>query len=288
MGSTFDSDTLEGKVCLITGATSGIGKATATALAVQGAEVIVAGRNQHKAEDTVRWIRSETGNDAIQYLLADFSDLQQVRELARSCKERYPRLNVLVNNAGAYFNRRRETAYGVEMTLLVNHLAPFLLTNLLLETLQASTPARIVNVSSGGHRYGTMDFDDLAFRRGYFGMRAYARSKLANLLFTYELARRLDAQTVTANAMNPQHVATDMWRTNFPIVGPALKWAMGLVAQTPEQGADTVVYLSSSADVEGVSGQYYVEREPVESSPLSYDQGVAQRLWKISLALTSP
>ena len=192
------------------------------------------------------------------------------------------RLDVLVNNAGGFFNTRRETPYGVEMTLLVNHLAPFLLTNLLLETIQDSAPARIVNVSSDGHKQGTMDFDDLGFERGYFGMKAYGRSKLANLLFTYELARRLDAGQVTANALHPGHVATDMWKTNFPVIGTPLKWVMGLFALTPEEGADNSIYLASSPDVEGMTAKYFVKREPAQSSPLSYDEGVAQRLWEIS------
>jgi NAD(P)-dependent dehydrogenase (short-subunit alcohol dehydrogenase family) len=280
------STAMAGKVCLVTGATSGIGRVVATALAAQGAEVLVAGRNQHKAAETVSWIKSETGNLAVRYLLADFADLDQVRALARGVKAQASRLDVLVNNAGTFFNTRHATPYGVEMTFLVNHLAPFLLTNLLLETLQASAPARIVNVSSAAHQYDTMDFDDLGFRRGYFGMKAYARSKLANVLFAYELARRLDSRQVTANALHPGHVATDMWRTNFPLIGPVLKWVMGFFALTPEQGADTAIYLASSPEVEGMSGKYFANREAVESSPLSYDEEVARRLWQVSADLT--
>jgi NAD(P)-dependent dehydrogenase (short-subunit alcohol dehydrogenase family) len=277
---------MAGKVCLVTGATSGIGKVTAATLAAQGAEVFVAGRNQQKADAAVSWIKSETANKAVRYLLADFSDLDQVRELARALKERTSRLDVLVNNAGTFFNTRHETPYGVDMTFLVNHLAPFLLTSLLLKTLQDSAPARIVNVSSAAHEYDTMDFDDLGFKRGYAGMKAYARSKLANVLFTYELARRLDGSQVTVNAVHPGHVATDMWKTNFPFIGSALKWVMGLFARTPEQGADTVVYLASSPEVEGITGKYFADREAVQSSPLSYDEGVAQQLWQISKDLT--
>lgn len=278
---------LKGKTCLVTGATSGIGRVTALALAARGAELIVVGRNHQKAEDTIGWIKSETGNESVQYLLADFSDLRQIRELATVIRNRYSRLDVLVNNAGAFFNTRRETPYGVEMTLLVNHLAPFLLTNLLLETIQGSAPARIVNVSSDAHKYDTMDFDDLRFTSGYFGMKAYARSKLANVLFTYELARRLSGSGVTVNAVHPGHVATDIWKTNFPIIGPALKWVMGLFALTPEQGADTSIYLASSPDVEGITGEYFARRERVQSSPLSHDETVSQRLWELSEKLTS-
>jgi len=278
---------LKGKTCLVTGATSGIGRVTALALATQGAELVVAGRDRQKAEETIRWISSETGNEAVQYLLADFSDLGQVRELARTFKNRYSRLDVLVNNAGAFFNSRRETPHGVEMTFLVNHLAPFVLTNLLLDTIQESAPARIVNVSSDAHKYDSMNFDDLGFEHGYFGMRGYARSKLANVLFTNELARRLAGSGVTVNAAHPGHVATDIWKTNFPVIGPVLKWAMGLFALTPEQGADTIIYLASSPEVEGTTGTYFARREPVESSPISRDERVARRLWQTSERLAS-
>ena len=286
MTGTIDT-TIARKVCLVTGATAGIGKITATALASKGAEVIICGRNQRKTEDTIQYIKSETGNKSVHYLLADFSDLQQVRKLAESFTERFTRLDVLVNNAGAFFNSRTETPYGVEMTLLVNHLAPFLLTNLLLEKILNSSPARIVNVSSEGHQQGQMDFDDLGFNRGYFGMKAYGRSKLANILFTYELARRIADSSVTVNALHPGHVATDIWKNSFPLIGPALKRIMSLIALTPEQGADNSIYLASSPEVEGMTGKYFVKREPVQSSPISYDKKVAQRLWEISEKLTA-
>ena len=267
---------------MVTGATAGIGKVTATALAAQGAEVVIVGRNQQKTESTVQQIISETGNESVEYLLADFTDLQQVRDLAADFKESHSRLDVLVNNAGAFFNSRQETPYGVEMTFLVNHLAPFLLTNLVLGNMQNGAPTRIVNVSSDGHKQGTMDFDDLGFKQGYFGMKAYGRSKLANILFTYELARRLGDSSVTVNALHPGHVATDIWKTNFSFIGPALKWIMGLFALTPEEGADNTIYLASSPEVEGITGKYFVKHEPVESSPISRDQKVAQRLWNVS------
>lgn len=273
---------LRGKRCLVTGATAGIGRITAAALAAQGADLVIAGRNEQKTVQVARQITEETGNESVQFLLADFSDLQQVREMARSYKERFERLDVLVNNAGAFFNTRRETPYGVEMTFLVNHLAPFLLTNLLLETIQASAPARIVNVSSDAHKYDTMNFDDLGFERGYSGMKAYARSKLANVFFTYELARRLSPGDVTVNVLHPGHVATDIWKSNFPIIGPALKWVMGLFALTPEEGADNSIYLAASGAVAGTSGKYFIKREASSSSPISYDEYIAQKLWAVS------
>jgi NAD(P)-dependent dehydrogenase (short-subunit alcohol dehydrogenase family) len=284
-GANSTSD-LNGKVCLVTGATSGIGEATAKALAARGAQVILVGRNQLKADKTVQQIQSETGSNSVQYLLADFADLQQIHDLVSSFKSQYSRLDVLINNAGAYFNSRRQTAYGVEMTFLVNHLAPFLLTNLLLDMIKASPAARIINVSSDAHQYGSMDFADLEYKRRYFGMKAYARSKLANIMFTYELARRLEGSAVTVNALHPGHIATDIWRTNFSLIGPLLKWIMGFFAITPEEGAKTSIYLASSPEVEGLTGQYYVKREVVQSSPMSYDQNLARQLWRVSEQLS--
>jgi len=287
METTLGRNQMAGKVCLVTGATSGIGKVTATALASQGAEVVITGRNREKTEATVRQIKSQTSNEAVHCLLAEFSDLEQVRQLASIYNERFSRLDVLVNNAGSFFNTRRETQYGVEKTFLVNHLAPFLLTNLLLEKIVGSAPARIINVSSDAHQYGTMDFDDLCFKRGFVGMKAYARSKLANILFTYEIVRRLGESSITVNALHPGHVATDIWRTNFSFVGPTLKRVMGLFALSPEEGADNTIYLANSQDTAGVTGKYFVKREAAQSSSLSYDEELAKRLWEISENLTS-
>ncbi len=275
---------LQGKVCLVTGATSGIGKATATALAAQGTQVIVVGRNELKTQRVVQEIESETGNDKLIFLLADFSDLEQVRELATTFKAQYAQLDVLVNNAGAFFSTRQQTTYGVEMTFLVNHLAPFLLTNLLLLD---NTPSRIVNVSSAAHKFDKMDFDDLGFERSYSGMKSYARSKLANIMFTYELSRRLADRSTTVNALHPGQVATNIWSNSSSILTPVLEWFMGLFSLTPEQGADTSIYLASSPEVEGITGKYFVKRKAVPSSPLSYDEKVAARLWDVSERLTS-
>jgi retinol dehydrogenase-14 len=286
MNLSNSDNRMKDKICLVTGATSGIGKVTATALVAIGAEVVILGRNLQKIQETLRHIRDETGNGTTQFIQADFSDFQQVREAAASFKERYSRLDVLINNAGAYFNLRRLTPNGLERTFQVNHLSPFLLTNLLLETILTSTPARIINVSSGSHWQADMDFDDLGFQRGYFGMKAYARSKLANIMFTYELAQRLQGRDVMVNAVHPGHVATDIWSTNFSIIGPALKWLMSLIALTPEQGAKTPIYLASSPEVDGVTGKYFVHLEAKPSSPFSYDQETARRLWEVSEELT--
>jgi retinol dehydrogenase-12 len=278
---------MRGKICLVTGATSGIGKVTAAALAAQGAEVVIVGRNLQKTQATAQQVRTETGNDSVRYLLADFSDLGQVRDLAVNFKKQYSQLDVLVNNAGAYFNMRRKTSYGVEATFLVNHLAPFLLTNLLLEPIQNSAPARIVNVASNAHLNGTMDLNDLELKNFYFGFSAYGRSKLANVLFTYELSRRLTDSGVTVNALHPGGVATNIFSTDFSIFGPAIKWIVGRFTLTPEQGADNTIYLATSPEVEGVTGKYFVKRKAVTSAPISYDEKLARQLWEISEKITA-
>jgi retinol dehydrogenase-12 len=279
------SGSMAGKVCLVTGSTAGIGKVTAAVLAAQGAELIISGRNQDKAMQTVQEIKDATGNEKVSYLLADLSALDQVREMARSFLEIHSRLDLLVNNAGAFFNSRINTRFGVEKTLLVNHLGPFLLTNLLLELIKESTPARIVNVSSEGHRQGNLNFEDLGFDKGYFGMKAYGRSKLANILFTYELAQRLEGTGVTVNALHPGHIATDMWKTSFPVIGPALKWFMSRIALSPEEGAQNTIYLATSPDVAEITGKYFIEYKPAQSSAISYDRDISARLWDISKEL---
>ena len=274
------------RTCLITGATAGIGKAAATMLAGQGYEMVLTGRNPEKLEDTVKEIRQHTGSDSIHGLVADFSDLEQVRQLAKQFQEKFPRLDILINNAGAYFNGRQRTSYGVEKTFLVNHLASFLLTNLLLDSLYRSASARIINVSSNAHQHAKLDLNDLNFERFYFGFWAYGRSKLANILFTYELARRLKGTHVTANALHPGQVGTDIFKTDFSILGGPFKWLMERISLTPEQGADNTVYLATSPDVEGISGKYFVKREAVSSSSLSYDEELARRLWEKSEKVT--
>jgi NAD(P)-dependent dehydrogenase (short-subunit alcohol dehydrogenase family) len=276
---------MNNRICMVTGATSGIGLVTARALAQRGATVIVAGRDPEKGAATVARIQQETGNRAVELMLADLSVQDQVRQMAREFQQRHSRLDVLVNNAGAFFWRRRLSADGIEMTFAVNHLSVFLLTNLLLDTLKASAPARIVNVSSTSHRSAHIDFDDLEGRHQYRGMAAYGRSKLVLLLFTYELARRLQGTQVTVNALHPGFVATRIGQNNgwpFKLASPLLK----LIARSPEEGAQTSIYLATSPEVEGVSGQYFVDARAVPSAPTSYDKTAAQRLWEISAAMT--
>jgi NAD(P)-dependent dehydrogenase (short-subunit alcohol dehydrogenase family) len=276
---------MNGKTCLVTGATSGIGKETALALARRGASVIVVGRNPAKGADTVRWIRQQTGNDSVDLMLADLSSQLQVRRLAEDFKEKYQHLHVLVNNAGAVMLSRRESEDGIEMTWALNHLGYFLLTNLLLDVLRASAPSRIVNVSSGAHRRVELDFADLQGRKRYRGFGAYARSKLANLLFTYELAARIEGTGVTVNALHPGLVATNLPGGNG-LFGSVLTFLLGLRGMRPEAGARTAVYLAASSEVDGVSGLYFVKQKAVRSSRASYDLASAGRLWQVSVEMT--
>ncbi len=270
---------------MVTGATSGIGLVTAKALARQGATVIVVGRNPEKGQATVAGIQKEAGHLSVELMLADLSVQAQVRRLAEEFKARFSHLDVLINNAGGFFLRRRLSADGIELTLALNYFSAFLLTNLLLDKLKTSTAARIVNVSSDAHQRARIDFEDLERRKRYSGMGAYGQSKLALLLFTYELARRLDGTQVTANAVHPGFVATNIWRGNGWLVelfSPLIR----LMATSPEQGAATSIYLASSPEVTGITGGYFHKNKAIESAPVSYDSQIAQRLWEISAEMT--
>jgi len=276
---------LSGKVCLITGATSGIGEVTAQELARLGYRVVITARDQAKLESAIARIRLNSGSQVVTGLVADLSSQDQVRSLASKFIDQYDRLDVLINNAGAVYLRRTESVDGIEMTLAGNHLAPFLLTNLLLDLLKHSSPARIINVSSRAHEGQVIDFDDLQYRKNYQFMRAYGKSKLANLLFTYELDRRLPGSEVTVNALHPGFVATNIGGNNGWLVRlfmPLIRlWAI-----SPQEGAETSVYLASSSEVAGVSGKYFYQKHPVLSSAFSRDEDAARRLWDASVELT--
>lgn len=276
---------MQGKICLVTGATSGIGRVTAQALAQQGATVVLVGRDAERTAATVSRIQQETGNPHVEGLLADLSAQAQVRQLAGEFQRRFARLDVLLNNAGAFFARRQVSVDGIEMTLALNHLAYFLLTHLLLDTLKATPAARIVNVSSNAHSKARFDFADPQGAQRYRGWYAYGQSKLANLLFTYELARRLAGTGVTANAVHPGFVATRFGHNNRGLVA-LFVWLAQCRALSPEQGAETLIYLATSPEVAGVTGAYFVKKRSVESSAASYDQAAAQHLWQLSEELS--
>jgi retinol dehydrogenase-14 len=275
---------IQDKVCLITGATSGIGRATAIALAAMGMTLILVGRNERKAAEVLRQIRGRLGNNNVLFLGADLSDQGAVRELAGKVVSRYGHLDILINNAGARFNDYRETADKIELTFATNHLSAFLLTSLLLEPLKRSFGARIITVSSGAHQGMPNEFKTRWQPGTYDRKVAYGQSKLANVMFTYELARRLAGTRVTANAVDPGVVATNFGRNNG-----LLAWVRHLVYHagkgellSPKQGADTVVYLASSLEVEGMSGQFFSKKKPVRSSEASYDERATMSLWEMS------
>ncbi len=277
--------TMEGKTCLITGASDGIGYIAARELARQGASVVVVGRNVFKTDDAVDRIKEDTGNEKVSYLLADLSSQEDVKRLARDVNEQLPSLDVLLNNAGAIFLSDRRSVDGLEMTFALNHMSYFLLTLLSLDLMRDSAPARIINVSSSSHSSpGKFVLDDLPRPGSNRGYRAYGRSKLCNILFTYELARRLEGTGVTVNALHPGLVRTNIARNNG-LLGRVVNFFIGARGISAEQGADTLVYLASSPEVEGVTGKFFVNRQAVPSSALSYDQDLAKGLWELSEGL---
>ena len=274
---------LTDKICVVTGANAGIGKVTARELAAQGATVIMVARSRQRGEAALADVKTSRGSSKVHLLLAALSSMAEVRQLATDIKANFNRLDVLVNNAGAFFKNRQLSPDGFEMTFALNHLSYFLLTNLLLDRLKASAPSRIVNVSSGAHFGSQIKFDDLQFEQKYRGFAAYSQSKLANIMFTYELARRLEGSKVTANVLHPGTVATQ-----FGAGEGVMSWVYKLLRPfmlTPEQGAETQVYLASAPQVEGVTGQYFTKKKPVRSAAASYDTAAAQRLWQISAAM---
>jgi NAD(P)-dependent dehydrogenase (short-subunit alcohol dehydrogenase family) len=276
---------ISGKVVLITGGTSGIGKAAATALAGMGANVVITGRNEERGKHALQEIREESGNEGVELMLADLAVQDEVRHLAEEFRERYDRLDVLVNNAGLVLSERTETPDGIETQLAINHLAPFLLTNLLLDLLKRSAPSRIVTVSSDAHRWGKMDLDDLQSTKRYRAFPVYGMTKLANIMFTYELAERLEGTGVTANCLHPGSVNTNFAvssRSPFTLLFRAFKPFM----RSPEQGADTLVYLAASPEVEGMTDKYLVDRKVKAASEAAYDETTRKQLWEASEVLT--
>ena len=276
---------MKGKICLVTGANSGIGKFTAIGLAESGAKVVMVCRDAERGRAARKEIASATGNENIDLLIADLSLSHSIQQLAGTVLSRYDRLDVLVNNAGAYAATRTLTGEGLEKTFALNHLGYFLLTNLLLDLIKSSAPARIVNVASEAHRRTRIDFDDLMGERSYKAFRAYGQSKLANIMFTYELARRLEGANVTANCLHPGVVATNFAHRDGGMIGFLLK-TFGFLMRRPAKGAETAVYLASSAEVDGVTGRYFIDKKEVRSSAASYDESTARRLWQVSEELT--
>jgi retinol dehydrogenase 14 len=276
---------MAGKVVVITGGTAGIGKATALGLATQGARVAITGRDLGRAEEAAADIRRATANPDVTAFGADLSIQSEVRRLASEVLDTHPRLDVLINNVGGFWATRHVTSDGLEHTFAVNHLAAFLLTDLLLDRLKASAPARVVTVSSNAQSLGTIDFEDLQAERRYSGQDAYNQSKLASVMFSYELGRRLAGMGVTANVLHPGVVnsrfgaedPSKIFKFLVPFWRPFMK--------TPQQGAATSIYLASSPEVQGVTGQYFVNGRAQRSNAASYDETAAGRLWRVSAGL---
>ena len=282
------SQSMQGKICLVTGATSGMGKETALGLARLGATVVLVARNQNKGEETRQEIVRQSGNKNVDILLTDLASQQEVRKLAGEFKAKYQQLHVLVNNAGAVFVKRQTTVDGLEATFALDHLAYFLLTNLLLDTIRASAPARIVNIASEAQGIGKIDFDDLQKEKSYgmFGFGAYAQAKLANVMFTYELARRLQGTGVTVNAVGPGPVSTNFGISNGGIFSGVVK-LITRSAKTPADAAKTAIRLASAPELEGETGKFYYDEREIHSSKLSHNVAIQKRLWEVSEQLTN-
>ena len=276
---------MQGKTCMVTGANAGIGKATAMGLARMGATVVMVCRDRTMGEEAQREIKERSGNEAVELLIADLSSQQAIRQLAQEFQQHHSQLHVLVNNVGSIFPERRVSIDGIEMTFVVNHLASFLLTNLLLDTLKASAPARIVNVASDAQAR-SLNLDDLQSEKRYGPMRAYSQAKLATVLFTYALAQRLAGTGITVNCLHPGAVATSNIDRGVPPYAKALTGLIKRFLITPEQGAQTPLYLATSPEVEGVTGKYFVRCQEKPSVLISYDTALQEQLWKVSNELT--
>src|SRR5438445_4808575 len=285
-GNVSDVTTMKDRGVMVTGANSGIGNATSVALDKMGATIVMVARNAEKGETTRTEIMKESQNNSVDLFLADLSSLDSVRQLAAEFQKRYSKLHVLINNAGLFNQRRHVTTDGYENTFATNYLSPFLLTNLQLDLLKASAPSRIINVSSVGHYNGHINFDDLNLEKEYGGWKAYQQSKLALVLFTHELARKLQGTGVTVNSVQPGTVATNIWSRPMGPLGFIMA-VPKLFMTSPDKGAETVVYLASSPDAENTSGEYWDKLKVKKSSEESYNEEVAKRLWEVSEKFTS-
>jgi NAD(P)-dependent dehydrogenase (short-subunit alcohol dehydrogenase family) len=285
---TMNNKSMQGKVCLVTGSSSGIGKVTARELAKLGATVVMICRNRARGEAVQAEIKEESSNDQVDLIVADLSELSQVRRVAHEFKQKYAQLHVLINNAGGVNGEHKVTTDGLEVTFATNYLAPFLLTQQLLDVLKASAPARIVNVSSNGHTIGKIDFADLQGTRKYHAAKAYNQSKLAQIYFTYELADQLKGTGVTVNALHPGPVNSNFnngTKGFLHAIGVLLYRIIGIDA---EKGAQTTLYVATSPEVEGASGKYFSQSKQgkeTSSSQLSYDVAIRRRLWEVSQEL---
>ena len=275
-----------GKNILVTGSSRGIGFHTARGLALGGAHVIIVSHNREHCEEAVRQINQEVNDDLARFYVANLATQEEIMRFTEHVKQDYRRLDVLINNVGGWFRNYQETPDDIEKTFALNHLSYYLVTGRLLGLLNDSTPARIINIASDAH-FGvdSIQFDDIEFKKNYQPFQAYAQSKLANIMFTYELADRLHGSNITTNALHPGTVASNFFR-NFGIFTPIVKFFLRLTAKTPEEGAETPIFLARSPEVAGVSGKYFEEKEQKHSADASYDKSAWKKLWEISEEMT--
>jgi NAD(P)-dependent dehydrogenase (short-subunit alcohol dehydrogenase family) len=278
---------MNGKVVMITGANSGIGKETAIELAKMGANIIMVCRSRERGEKALEEIKEMANSKKIELLIADLADQSSIRMMVERFKKRYDKLHVLINNAGVMLTKRTTTSEGYESTFAINHIGHFLLTNLVLDMLKASSPSRIINVSSSAHKFAKLNFDDIDNEQKYRGFRTYANSKLFNILFSYELARRMEGTGVTVNTLHPGVIRTNLGKNNNKKLIKLMSTIFRLFMRSPKKGARTTVYLASSPDVEKVNGKYFVNRKPKKSSNISYEKTLQNKLWEISANLTN-
>ena len=276
---------MKGKVCIVTGSNSGIGKETAKALARKGATVVMAVRSRERGEIARAEIVEASGNEDVSVMVCDVSSKESIATFVEEYEARYDRLDVLINNAGAVFGRREDSVDGFESTLAVNYLGPFRLTLELLPLLRRSAPSRVVNVSSGMHKTGKMDLDDLQGKGRFKGMEAYANTKLMVTTWTYELARRLEGTGVTANVVEPGFVATNLGRNSGSLFNAISFKLVRFIQTTPEKGAETSVYVASAEELEGVTGKSFAKSRETTSAEASYDPEVQRRLWEATVEL---
>ena len=277
---------MNGKVCMITGANSGIGKETARELSRMGATIIMLCRNEKKGKVSLEDIKSDTKNDKIELFIADLEKPETIKQMVKKFKEKYDRLDVLVNNAGLILLKHQLNENGIERTLAINHIGHFILTSLLLDLLKASAPSRIINVSSAGHTMAKLNFDDLMLKKKFGPLRAYGNSKLANLLFTYELSRKLEDTNVTVNAVHPGWVRSNFGQPDTNKFVNFFYMLMSPFMINPQKGARTSIYLASSPEVKQTTGKYFTKCKAIKSSKLSYNPEVQRKLWEITEKLT--
>jgi NAD(P)-dependent dehydrogenase (short-subunit alcohol dehydrogenase family) len=276
---------LKDKVCIVTGSNSGIGKETALALAGMDATVIMVVRNEERGEMVRSKIVEESGNNSVDLMICDLSSMESIRSFAAEFKNKYKRLDVLVNNAGAVFNKRETTLEGFEQTLAVNYLAPFLLTHELLPILKESAPSRVINLSSGLHKSGNLNLDDLQSESSYSSMNVYRNAKLMVIMFTYEMSNRLKGTGVSINVVLPGFVATNLGRSSGSMMSRIMFGMMKPFQLSPKEGAETSIYVASSTDIEGVTGKCFEKKAEIKTSELSYDAELQKQLWDATIAL---